>query len=144
MVSALQTSQGDGSLSHARSGVGGSEACLCQVVADEACSTAEQVKALPDSINAVKLRLDKFCCVSDAVKFRTAARKRKVAVVAGVRENRPVAADTFLSDLAVGLGVGQLEGGGLESGEGASLYNRLVEIQNEAESISFVRKYFRT
>lgn len=94
--------------------------------------------------NALKIRMDKVRSVSEAIALSVAARECKFAVIVGCGEDGPETGDTFSSDLAVGLGAGQFTGGGLESGEYCAGYNRLMEIQREAESISFVRRYFRT
>ena len=105
--------------------------------------SADQLSALQGH-NAIKLRLDKFRCVTQLITLANAARKSRLAVLLGISEDEAEVGDTFIADLAVGLGAGQLCGGGLESGEYVSIFNRLADIQLESDSISFVRKHFRT
>ena len=144
-VATLNTIAKDGAKSHKLSiaGVGGTEGCGIQVIADAEIVSADQLSALQGH-NAIKLRLDKFQCITQLIALANAARKLRLAVVFGVSEDEAEVGDTFITDLAVGLGVGQLSGGGLESGEFISIFNRQAEIQLETESISFVRKHFRT
>ena len=141
----INTIARDGGKSHkvSAAGVGGTEGCAVQVVADAELVNAEQLSSL-QGFNAVKLRLDKFRCVTQLISTAVAARKARLALVTGVAEDDVETGDTFVADLAVGLGIGQLSGGGLDSGEYTGIYNRLAEIQLETESISFVRKHFRT
>ena len=144
-TAALNTIAKDGGKSHKLSlaGIGGSEGCGLQVIADAEIVNAEQLSKLQGH-NAIKLRLDKFRCVTQLISLANAARKSQLAVVLGVPEDDIEMGDTFIADVAVGLGIGQVCGGGLESGEYTSIFNRLSEIQVETESISFVRKHFRT
>jgi enolase len=147
VTAVLNTMAREGSsLSHsfAFQGIGGSEGCVLQIIADEGVSSMEDLVAMDDGFNAVNLRMDKFRCVSDALAFASSARAMRLALIVGVPEGLGVTTDSFAADLAVGLGVGQFAGGGLESGEYAAGYNRLLSIQIESESISFVRRYFRT
>ena len=142
--------------SYALSGVGGTEGCLLQIVKDEGITGLKDVQSLLQSnnenpVNAIKIRLEKLSTVSEAINMTKLIREqtnqqasnKKIALVLSCEEDGYADGDTFLADLAVGLGVGQFEGGGLEGGAHTGLYNRLLEIQKESENISFVRKYFR-
>jgi hypothetical protein len=144
MTATLNTKVEEMSISHAYSlaGIGGSEGCVVQLVADRAAGSADAVTRLELPWNAVRLRLDKLRVVQDGIEMAAAARAGRQALMVGANKNLPRTADTFLADLAVGLGAGQFAGGGLD-GVGAALYNRLLEIQREAENVSFVKKYFR-
>ena len=55
--------------------------------------------------------------VSQALEMNRAARKAGLAVIVGYSESGPESLDTFISDLSVGIGAGQLMAGGLLTGD---------------------------
>ncbi len=143
-------------LPYAARGVGGDEGCMLQVVLDAAVCSMEELRAIAEADgggggedsagvwNAIKIRLGKGGTVSKALEVARAARACNWSIVLGYAEGmQPETGDTFLSDLAVALGVGQIAGGGVSSGETFSVYNRLLDILREDPSIPFAGRNYR-
>lgn len=137
-------------LAYSRGGVGGQSGCLLQVVLDASCVAAEDVKALAvrqsgGSFNAVKIRLDQMKSVGKTLALCKAVRDAGLGMVLGCNEGSPETLDTFVTDLAVAVGAGQLAAGGVGSGEHFCKYVRLLEISKEDPTIPFnVGKSFRS
>lgn len=128
------------------SGIGRDKGCAIQLVADFACSTVEQLNKWheDDVFNTLKVRLRPYRTVSSALAICKAAKSSGWSLIIGADENCPDTLDTFLADFAVGVGASQLAPGSMDSGEGCSKINRLLEIFRENDSISFVGRSFRT
>ena len=60
--------------------------------------------------------------VSQALEMSRAARKASLAVIVGYSESGPESLDTFIADLSVGVGAGQLMAGGLLTGTLSPFY----------------------
>ena len=58
----------------------------------------------------------KFNTVSQALEVSRAARKADLALIVGYSESGPESMDTFIADLCVAIGAGQLTAGGILSG----------------------------
>lgn len=121
-------------------GVGGEESVALQIVADETISSTEDIKASAQEavFNAIKLRFDRSVTVSNIISMWRAAREVGWAVILSVDENCPETSDSFITDLAVALGVSQLQAGGVMAGEYSEKYNRLLEIQRGDENVPYV------
>ena len=65
------------------------------------------------------------------------------SIIVGADEDSPECSETFISDFAVAVGASQLSCGGYGIGEHSCKYNRLIEINREDDTISFVGKKFR-
>lgn len=101
--------------------------------------------------------------MTKAIELCRAARVAGWSVIVGSNESGLEGVDSFLTDFsglvfvklkkgkayvvinvnAVGVGAGQLNCGGLLSGEFIGKYNRLMEILREDPSIPFVSRHFR-
>jgi enolase len=133
------------------SGVGGDSQVNLQIVADAdyllSQSDEEDVElARENPFNAVKIKLSSIHTVSAALSVCKKAKKRNWAVIISSNDDSlvPESTETFICDFAVGVGAGQLLGGGLQSGEFYCKYNRILEIIAESPYIPFVGSKFRT
>jgi Enolase, C-terminal TIM barrel domain len=133
-------------MSYALSGIGRESGCFVQIIADSACTSPEELTAgLEEAIfNSIKVRLRSYRTVSRAISMCKAARSAGWAVIIGADEDYSETIDSFLSDFAVGVGASQIVLGTLDSSEGCSKMNRLLEIYQESDSISFVGRSFRS
>lgn len=138
-------------LSYCMRGVGGDSACVLQLTADHGVFSVEDLEAIKgdgtdktaQAYNTIKIQLYKLKTVSKAIQLCTMARKSGFGLIGGYDEDAYQNSDTFLSDFCVGLGIGQMAGGGLLSGEAFSKYNRLLEIAREFPDIPFAGTTFR-
>jgi hypothetical protein len=139
-------------------GLGGDEGCPVQIVADagvvrkedvnnvaklHSSGSAETAEALKAPINTVKVRLQKGATVTSAIAANAAAVDAGLSVIIGVDEDAAETDDSFVADLAVGLGAGQLALGGVRSGEYACKCNRLLDITREEPLIPYFGRGFR-
>ena len=146
-IDVIRNTKDSNELQYAVSGVGGDRGCAIQLIADFSCSTVEQlIKWDEDDVfNSLKVRLRPYRTVSSAIAICKAAKSSGWSLIIGADENCPDTLDTFLADFAVGVGASQLAPGSMDSGEGCSKLNRLLEISRENDnSISFVGRSFRT
>jgi len=100
-----------------------------QVVTDDlTVSNPEIVKrAIKDKAgNALLLKVNQIGSVSEAIEAATIANKADWGVVVSHRSGET--GDTFISDLCVALGTGQLKTGGPARSDRVEKYNRLIEI----------------
>ena len=93
--------------------------------------------------NTLKIKMSKTRTVTGAVNLAKAARQAGWQVIVGCEEGSPESADSFIADLAVGVAASQFQGGGMESAEHLSKFNRLLQISKENEDIKFVGRQFR-
>ena len=129
-------------------GVGGDSTCCLQVMLDAASFGAiKDLEHFSQTMpyNCVKLQLSKFPNLSQLIELVRRARAAGWALALSSNDSATHAEpmDTFLADLAVGVGAGQLLSGGMLSAEGYAKYNRLVELQREEPAIPFVGEKFR-
>ncbi|MFW9794975.1 MAG: phosphopyruvate hydratase, partial [Candidatus Thorarchaeota archaeon] len=100
-----------------------------QVVTDDlTVSTPEIVRrAIKDKAgNALLLKVNQIGSVTEAIEAATIANEAKWGVVVSHRSGET--GDTFISDLCVALGTGQLKTGGPARSDRVEKYNRLLEI----------------
>eukprot|EP01038_Epipyxis_sp_PR26KG_P004191 gene4191-5962_t len=140
-------------MKYAMSGVGGDATCSLQVVIDglsfdEIHDVETKIHDLP--YNCVLIRLSGLESISRALHICRKARKLNLSVSVGCNTNNNNDAqignesiDTFLSDFCVGIGSGQLMGGGLFMNEFNNKYNRIADLINEHDRIPFAGAKFR-
>lgn len=135
-------------LQYCLQGIGGDSSCHVQVPLDAlaflAVSNMEQYQQhLP--FNCVKLQLSKFSCVSKAIEAVKKAQlvRWPVLVASSDIPTCKETPDTFIADLAVGIGAGQILAGGLFTTETTAKYNRIAEIAAESPNIRFAAGQFR-
>ena len=135
----------EGEMAYNVGGVGGEVGCILQIIADRGFAKPEQVASLAQEMifNAVKIRLRKVGSISAAMAIAKACQQAQVAVVLGCDEGAPESADSFLGDLAVAMGVGQLAAGGFASCEYSCKYQRVLEIARGDDTIPFTGRKFR-
>ncbi|MFQ5878041.1 MAG: phosphopyruvate hydratase [Acidobacteriota bacterium] len=79
--------------------------------------------------NAILIKPNQIGTLTDTVRAVEAARRAGYATVLSHRSGETV--DTFIADLAVGLGLGQIKAGAPARGERVAKYNRLLRIEEE-------------
>lgn len=145
-LNAVRGDPNSSELSYAVGGIGGDTACCIQVVADYMCCQSDiltQLSTGDNGYNTVKLRLETMSTISNVMQMCKTATRVGWKVILGCSKDSPEPNDTFLADLAVGLGASQFMGGGLLGGEYIGKYNRILEIQRSDPNISFVGVNFR-
>ena len=131
-------------LPYASSGVGRDPTCPIQIIVDNDVDGARiDVLHSEGVYNCLKIRFRNYKCISRAIAACKAAQSKGWSVIIGADEDAPEVNDTFISDFAVGIGAGQINVGGLSSGEFFCKCNRLLEIYREDELIRFVGRSFR-
>ena len=66
------------------------------------------------------------------------------SIIVGIEDDSCIETnETFIADFVVGVGAGQFNGGGFESGEYISKYSRILDITREDGSIAYCGKKFR-
>ena len=145
VMSEIRGDPSSSELPYALSGVGRDDSCPLQIVADEACQTASDLKKLTSEgvFNAVKIRMSKSKTVTAAIEMVKAARTAGWAVIVGCEEGSPEVYDSFIADLAVGTCAMQFQGGSMENAEHACKFNRLMQIFKENDGMPFVQRDFR-
>lgn len=116
-----------------------------QFIADSACTCPADLKSWVDEsvFNTIKIRLRSYRTVSNAIAMCKAARASGWTVIVSADEGCAETMETFIVDLAVGVGAYQLMTGSIETGEGVSKMNRLLEIARENDAFPFVGRSFR-
>ncbi|MBN1263145.1 MAG: phosphopyruvate hydratase [Candidatus Pacebacteria bacterium] len=79
--------------------------------------------------NSILIKLNQIGSVSETLAAVALARKAGLTAVISHRSGETE--DTFIADLAVGLGTGQIKTGSLSRSERIAKYNRLLEIENQ-------------
>jgi len=90
-----------------------------------------------DSANAVLVKVNQNCTVSGTLDVMLAARRAGYATIVSARSGETE--DTFIANLAVGTGAGQIKIGSLRSSERLAKYNELLRIE-EASGAPFAGK----
>ena len=128
-------------------GLGEDVGCHLQVVADDAITTLEQLSEQEKDplYNTLKVSLCKIGSVYQALLMCKHAKLRNNwSIIVGIEDDSCIETnDTFIADFAVGVGAGQFNGGGFESGEYISKYSRILDITREDGSIAYCGKKFR-
>ena len=102
------------------------------VVGDDliATNTERLKKAIEeDSVSAVIVKPNQIGTLTEAVNLAEMAKKNNLAVVIPHRSGETD--DSFIADLAVGLGSDYIKAGAPARGERVAKYNRLLEIEKE-------------
>ncbi|MDP6571834.1 MAG: hypothetical protein QF747_03300, partial [Patescibacteria group bacterium] len=102
------------------------------VIGDDLIATNKNrlKKAIKEkSINAVLVKPNQIVTLSETIEVIKLAQKHNLAVVISHRSGETN--DTFISDLAVGVGAEYLKAGAPSRGERVAKYNRLMEIEKE-------------
>ncbi|MAG28985.1 phosphopyruvate hydratase [bacterium] len=102
------------------------------VIGDDLIATNKNrlKKAIKEkSINAVLVKPNQIGTLSETIEVIKLAQKHNLAVVISHRSGETN--DTFISDLAVGVGAEYLKAGAPSRGERVAKYNRLMEIEKE-------------
>ena len=110
-----------------------------QVVGDDLTVTnvSRVDKAIQDKVcNALLLKVNQIGTVTEALQAAALASNAGWGVMVSHRSGETE--DTFIADLAVGLGVGQIKSGAPCRSERVAKYNQLLRIEEElAESATF-------
>jgi enolase len=103
-----------------------------QLVGDDLFTTnPERVKRGLDSeaANAVLVKMNQIGTVTETLDVLELARRHEYAAVVSARSGETE--DSFLADLAVGSGAGQIKIGSIMRSERLAKYNRLLEIEKD-------------
>lgn len=82
------------------------------------------------AITAIVVKPDQVGTLSETLDVIKMAQENKLTIVISHRSGE-TAEDTFISDLAVGVGANYIKAGAPARGERTSKYNRLLQIENE-------------
>jgi enolase len=105
-----------------------------QIVGDDLFVTnVERIQAGIDQrvANAALIKLNQNGTVSGTIEAAATARAAGYAAVVSARSGETE--DTFIADLSVGLGAGQIKIGSVRSSERLAKYNELLRIEEEAK-----------
>jgi len=113
-----------------------------QVVGDDLYVT--NVKRLERGINekttnSILIKLNQIGTLSETIKAILLARRNKMTAVISHRSGETE--DTFIADLVVAMGTGQIKTGAPARSERTAKYNRLIEIENELNGQSVYAKF---
>lgn len=113
-----------------------------QVVGDDLFVT--NVKRLEKGIqeksaNSILIKLNQIGTVSETIDAIILARKHNLTSVISHRSGETE--DTFIADLAVAMGTGQIKTGAPARSERTAKYNRLIEIEDELASEASLAKF---
>ncbi|WP_248579434.1 phosphopyruvate hydratase [Nocardioides sp. InS609-2] len=111
-----------------------------QLVGDDNFVTNPRIieRAIADGIaNAALIKVNQIGTVSETLEAMTICRRHGYAAMVSHRSGETP--DTFIADLAVGTGCGQLKAGAPARGERTAKYNRLLEISLEGPDLGFGR-----
>ena len=81
------------------------------------------------AINAVLIKVNQIGTISEAIRSINLARKHNLKIIVSHRSGETN--DSFIADLAFGLGADGLKAGAICRGERVAKYKRLIEIENE-------------
>ncbi len=79
--------------------------------------------------NAILIKLNQIGTVTETLAAISLAKKHEFGIIVSHRSGETC--DTFIADLAVGTGAGQIKTGSLSRSERVAKYNRLMEIEEE-------------
>lgn len=141
----------NGKLEYSLAGVGNDLNCNLQVTIAGPALLAIPESNMPAFLadmpyNTVKLQLCNLPSITSAIEICKKAKTYKLAVLVASSDTAiyPESPDTFLADLAVGVGARQFAAGGLAVAENYTKYNRILEILGESVDVAtFVGSSFR-
>ncbi|MCA9830864.1 MAG: phosphopyruvate hydratase [Dehalococcoidia bacterium] len=111
----------------------------CQIVGDDLLVTnTERIRrgVVDRSANSVLVKLNQIGTLSETLDAVSMAQRAGWSAVISHRSGETE--DTFIADLAVALGTGQIKTGAPARGERTAKYNRLLEIEDElAQSAAY-------
>ncbi|MBN1502419.1 phosphopyruvate hydratase [Candidatus Woesearchaeota archaeon] len=113
----------------------------CQVVGDDLLVTNvnRMKKALElKACNALLLKINQIGTISEAIDAARLAVENKWGVMVSHRSGETE--DTFIADLVVGLGVGQIKAGAPCRSERTCKYNQLLRIEEELGKVKYEKK----
>jgi enolase len=118
---------------------------VLQIVGDDLLSTnVERIETAIEhnSCNALLLKINQIGTVSEAITANNLARNAGMGVMVAHRLGDTE--DTFIADLAAGMGTGQIKAGAPCRSERMAKYNQLVRIEDDlAEEAAYAGDYFR-
>ena len=103
-----------------------------QIVADDlTCTNPERVRAAARdrAANCLLLKVNQIGTITEALHAAAIAQRAGWKIMVSHRSGET--SDDFISDLAVGIGCGQLKSGAPARGERIAKYNRLLRIEEE-------------
>ncbi len=106
-----------------------------QIVGDDLLVTnVDRIKTAiaHKSCNALLLKVNQIGSVTEAINAANLARNNEMKVMVSHRSGETE--DSFIADLVVGLGVGQIKSGAPARGERTAKYNQLLRIEEELGS----------
>ena len=109
-----------------------------QIVGDDnlVTSPARILAAAEDgTVTAALIKVNQIGTVSETFEALTVAREHRLGAMISHRSGETP--DTFVADLAVGSGVGQLKSGAPARGERIAKYNRLLEIEHDDAGLPY-------
>lgn len=118
---------------------------VMQVVGDDLlCSNADRIETAIEhnACNALLLKMDQAGTVSEAIAANSLARNSGMGVIVSHRVGDTE--DSFIADLAAGLGTGQIKAGGPCRSERLAKYNQLLRIEEDlGEEATYAGDYWR-
>lgn len=109
-----------------------------QIVGDDNFVTNPRIieQAITDGVaNAALIKVNQIGTVSETLEAMALCRRHDYAAMVSHRSGETP--DTFIADLAVGSGCGQLKSGAPARGERTAKYNRLLEISSDNPDLEF-------
>ncbi|MGI8524537.1 MAG: phosphopyruvate hydratase [Nocardioides sp.] len=109
-----------------------------QIVGDDNFVTNPRIieQAITDGVaNAALIKVNQIGTVSETLEAMALCRRHGYAAMVSHRSGETP--DTFIADLAVGSGCGQLKSGAPARGERTAKYNRLLEISSDNPDLEF-------
>ncbi len=106
-----------------------------QIVGDDLlCTNPNRIQKaiVTDSCNCLLLKMNQIGTVTESLDAARIAMKQKWNVIVSHRSGETN--DSFIADLSVGLGCGQIKSGAPCRGERLAKYNRLLQIEEEIKS----------
>jgi len=118
---------------------------IIQIVGDDLTVTnVKRIQKAIDvgAINSVLIKVNQIGTVTETIDAVNLAKRNKMTAVVSHRSAETE--DTFIADLAVGMGTGQCKFGATARGERTAKYNRLLRIEEElGKKAVFAGKNFR-
>jgi len=118
---------------------------VCQIVGDDLLVTnPERIELAEENeaCNALLLKVNQIGTVTESIKAFSMARAAGWGVMVSHRSGETE--DTFIADLAVGLGAGQIKAGAPCRSERVAKYNQILRIEEDlGERAQYAGEYFR-
>lgn len=113
-----------------------------QVVGDDLYVTnVERIKKGVEekATNAVLIKLNQIGTVSETIEAIALAKKNRMVCIVSHRSGETE--DSFMADLSVAMGSGQIKAGAPARGERTAKYNRLIEIERELKNKAGIAQF---